>query len=90
MSHVVTDPSSLLLQTAWDAGTVCQASASHSRARMNDFVASHLIRKGEVRALHYIWASLRDDPLAPQVWIRALQAGFLKLRPQGAASGSVV
>ncbi|MFQ6540005.1 MULTISPECIES: glycosyltransferase family 2 protein [Aphanothece] len=80
----------VLQQAAAMPPTQRQVTASRARARMNYFVASNLIRNRDSRALRYIWASLRDDPLAPRVWMRGLQAAFLKLRSQGAASGSVV
>ena len=66
-----------------------QTHASRSRARMNYFVGSNLIRNGDSRALRYIWACLRDEPLVFRVWMRAIQAIWLKLRPQGVNSGSV-
>jgi glycosyltransferase involved in cell wall biosynthesis len=53
---------------------------SRSRARMNYFVGSSLIRNGDARALKYLFASLRDEPIAPRVWLRALQASWLRLR----------
>jgi glycosyltransferase involved in cell wall biosynthesis len=50
------------------------------RARMNYFVGSNLIQNGNPRAMGYLLASLREQPLAPRTWLRTLQACWLKVR----------